>query len=111
MDVGHIPNLNLIAVLPSKHCLTHLIIEHIHTIYFHPGVQIFRYLIRQLFWILAPKCVIRRVISKCLKYWYLSLKIYDSPMGNIPKLRISKLNHFPVYESILKDFTHKSTFA
>lgn len=82
------------ALLPRKHRLTELIIEHIHKENLHPGLQTLHFLISQNFWILSPRRAIRHTLSKCLRCFRINPKPYQPPMGDLPPVRVSQVKPF-----------------
>lgn len=81
-------------LLPRDIRLSQLIIERVHHHNMHPGLQSMQHLIRQNFWILGIKRAIRSVVSKCIICFKTQPKTFAPLMGNLPKLRVSKLKPF-----------------
>lgn len=51
------------ALLPNRHRLTELLIEHVHRENLHPGRRALQYLLAQQFWILGVQRAIKRTLS------------------------------------------------
>nr|CAI5825851.1 unnamed protein product [Callosobruchus analis] len=56
------------VVLPSKETLTERIVDFYHQIYLHTGSCLLEAILRQKFWILGARSLIRRRIFKCNRY-------------------------------------------
>ncbi|XP_046868423.1 uncharacterized protein LOC124460862 [Drosophila willistoni] len=54
-------------ILPRKHRISHLILEHEHQHNLHPGVSALFVIVRQRFWIMGARNLIRKVTHNCIK--------------------------------------------
>ncbi|KAJ8947348.1 hypothetical protein NQ318_002874 [Aromia moschata] len=82
------------CLLPSKHRLVDIIIDHTHKVFLHPGAQTLQYLLSQRYWILGAKRAIRRVISRCHTCFRARPISHQPLMGDLPAARISQIKPF-----------------
>ncbi|XP_046869030.1 uncharacterized protein LOC124461557 [Drosophila willistoni] len=54
-------------ILPRKHRISHLILEHENQHNLHPGVSALFVIVRQRFWIMGDRNLIRKVTHNCIK--------------------------------------------
>ena len=82
------------ALLPAKHPLTKLLIEHAHVGNLHAGATSTHAYLRQRFWIVDGKNVVRRQLQGCNRCFTLKPKPFEPPMGPLPRARTSGLAAF-----------------
>ena len=75
-------------LLPSKHHLSKLIVEHEHSRQLHGGTQSVLCAIREKFWILNGRNVVRGIIRKCIKCYKTKPVTLKTQMGDLPAARI-----------------------
>lgn len=76
-------------ILPSKHPLTKLLIHQTHIDNLHCGQQQVLYTLRQKYWPINAKSVIRKIIHQCIRCHKVNPKPYEHQMGNLPKSRLT----------------------
>lgn len=81
-------------LLPGDNPLSRLIIEHVHKTNLHPGIKTLSYLIVQQFWILSPRKVINRCLSRCYRCFKANPKTLTPPMADLPSFRVNQLRAF-----------------
>lgn len=88
-------------ILPSSSPLVDLIIDHYHKVHCHPGSDTLHAILRQQFWILSARRVIRRRVFKCIRCFRCRAQP-DAPfMGDLPADRV---NPQPVFSQVTTDF-------
>ncbi|CAK1600575.1 unnamed protein product [Parnassius mnemosyne] len=88
-------------ILPSSSPLVDLIIDHYHKIYCHPGSDTLHAILRQQFWILSARRVIRRRVFKCIRCFRCRAQPEAPLMGDLPADRV---NPQPVFSQVTTDF-------
>lgn len=88
-------------ILPSSSPLVHLIIEHYHTIHCHPGTDTLHAILRQQFWILSARRVIRHCVFKCVRCFRCRPKSKAPFMADLPTDRVTPQ---PVFSQVSIDF-------
>lgn len=83
-------------VLPAKHALTRLIILHEHYRQIHIGAQALLYAIRQRFWPLNGRTVIRSVLRGCIICFRNKPSSIIRQMGDLPVDRVTQYRPFYV---------------
>ncbi|XP_071578330.1 uncharacterized protein [Temnothorax nylanderi] len=81
-------------VLPPRHHVTKLIIEHEHIRQLHAGVQLTLASLRLRFWPLNGKSSVRGVIRKCVKCFRANPTPIEQFMGNLPLSRTEPARPF-----------------
>ncbi|XP_017796388.1 PREDICTED: uncharacterized protein LOC108577709 [Habropoda laboriosa] len=81
-------------VLPHKHHVTELIIRQVHLRQFHSGTQATLYTVRQKYWPIAGKSIVKQVLHKCISCCKYNPKTPQYIMGNLPKNRIIQTRPF-----------------
>lgn len=84
------------ALLPNKHRLTDLIIEHNHRIHLHRGRRAMQYLLAQRFWILGIHRAIKRVLSGCYRCFRVNRRAVQPPMADLSAERVNQVKPFSV---------------
>ena len=77
-------------IIDSHHELAQLIIEDedMHRTYHHPPTKHLLNLIRQDYWIIHCRQVVRSVKFKCNYYYCQTVKLQEQQMGNLPECRL-----------------------
>ncbi|CAK9830531.1 hypothetical protein ANTRET_LOCUS7686 [Anthophora retusa] len=81
-------------VLPHKHHVTDLIIRQVHLRQFHSGTQATLYTVRQKYWPIAGKSIVKQILHKCISCCKYNPKTPQYIMGNLPKNRIRQSRPF-----------------
>jgi len=76
-------------LLPKHHRLTELIIQHEHLKNLHAGPQLLMAAIRQTYWIIGARDLIRRFIHKCVTCRRQRAETMQQIMGSLPSDRIT----------------------
>ncbi|CAK9821001.1 hypothetical protein ANTPLA_LOCUS11030 [Anthophora plagiata] len=76
-------------LLPNKHPVTRLIVQEYHLKQGHAGAQATLNAIRQTYWPINGKTVVKTIIRKCIKCYRARPTIPEYPMGNLPKDRVT----------------------
>ncbi|CAH2100530.1 unnamed protein product [Euphydryas editha] len=88
-------------ILPSSSPLVDLIIDHYHKIHCHPGSDTLHAILRQQFWILSARRVIRHRVFKCIRCFRCRAQPEAPFMGDLPADRV---NPQPVFSQVTTDF-------
>lgn len=88
-------------ILPSSSPLVDLIIDYYHKIHCHPGSDTLHAILRQQFWILSARRVIRRRVFKCIRCFRCRAQPEAPFMGDLPADRV---NPQPVFSQVTTDF-------
>ncbi|XP_068140930.1 uncharacterized protein [Drosophila tropicalis] len=75
-------------ILPRKHRISHLILEHEHQHNLHPGVSALFVIVRQRFWIMGARNLIRKVTHNCIKCFRQRAHTSNQLMAALPALRV-----------------------
>uniref|UniRef100_A0A8D8RLR2 Integrase catalytic domain-containing protein n=1 Tax=Cacopsylla melanoneura TaxID=428564 RepID=A0A8D8RLR2_9HEMI len=75
-------------LLPAKHHITNLIVNHYHIINLHAGPQLLLSILRQKFWIIGGRNLVRSITQKCNKCFKNSPKFVFPKMGDLPTERV-----------------------
>lgn len=81
-------------VLPQKDRLTELIIEEEHIRLLHAGCQAVLSSLRQRFWPISGRNVVRKIIHKCVKCFRAKPLSLTYKMSNLPRARIEQAHPF-----------------
>lgn len=76
-------------ILPQKHRITELLIKKIHEERFHEGHSGVLAAIRQNFWLINARSVIRKVIHNCIRCFRTRPRMIQPLMGNLPEYRVN----------------------
>ena len=85
-------------VLPPSAHITRLIIEREHIRLLHAGAQLVHHSLRQRWWIVNARLVIRSIIRKCLKCIRFSATQQVQRLGILPSPRAVSYTHLDVYK-------------
>ncbi|XP_025267450.1 uncharacterized protein LOC112638978 [Camponotus floridanus] len=77
------------ALLPGHHPFSRLIIIHEHERHFHAGPQATLSAVRQSYWLVSARDVVRQITRKCITCFRSSPKTSSTLMGNLPRDRIT----------------------
>ncbi|XP_043865734.1 uncharacterized protein LOC122757501 [Drosophila mojavensis] len=75
-------------VLPNHHRLVELLLKHEHQFNLHPGVSAMFAIIRQKYWILGSRNLIRRITHECLNCFKQRHHTTQQLMANLPATRV-----------------------
>jgi len=81
------------AILPKNHHIVKLIVRYYHTVCGHSGKEYVMSLIRQNYWIIGVRTVIRQVLKECSRCRLSNPKPQGQRMANLPADRISAMMH------------------
>lgn len=88
-------------ILPSSSPLVDLIIDHYHKIHCHPGADTLHAILRQQFWILSARRVVRHRVFKCIRCFRCRAQPTAPYMGDLPADRV---NPQPIFSQVTTDF-------
>ena len=83
------------VILPSKHCVTDLLILFYHVSNGHIGAQHTLSMMRQEFWIIRGLATVRKVIGKCHFCKRHNQKLGEQVMASLPSDRVTSESSFP----------------
>lgn len=75
-------------LLPKGHQFTFMIITDLHSRYLHVGPQGLLAIIRERFWIVNGKNVVRKIVHNCIKCFKSSPRDVETFMGDLPNCRV-----------------------
>ena len=81
-------------LLPKNHEFTRGVIDYYHCANLHAGPQLTLSLIRQRFWFVDGRSVVRNQLRRCVRCFKLNLRKSNQIMGNLPNLRIEQIRPF-----------------
>ena len=81
-------------ILPEKSLFSKLIVEDRHLRALHGGVQLTLSLIRESFWIVHARKIVKTVISKCVPCTRHSATTMNQQMANLPSPRVNRSDVF-----------------
>lgn len=88
-------------ILPSSSPLVDLIIDYYHKIHCHPGADTLHAMLRQQFWILSARRVIRHRVFKCIRCFRCRAQPQAPLMADLPAARVTPQ---PVFSQVTTDF-------
>ncbi|XP_035230220.1 uncharacterized protein LOC118202177 [Stegodyphus dumicola] len=74
------------VILPAKHKISELIVKEKHGTYLHAGASLLSHIIKQSYWIIGGKTLIKKYVHKCIKF---KASTASQLMGNLPKHRVT----------------------
>ncbi|XP_055590023.1 uncharacterized protein LOC129742186 [Uranotaenia lowii] len=89
------------ALLPDKHPLTITLIRHLHLTNLHVGQRSLLAIVRQRYWPLKAKNLIRKIVHDCVPCYRLKPKRSTQFMGDLPDYRVQPA---PVFTNTGLDF-------
>ena len=81
-------------LLPSKDRIILLLIEYYHRLYCHTGPGLLIALLRQNYWILSARNLVRKVVHSCNVCFKTNPKGNFPLMGNLPEFRVTQCKPF-----------------
>lgn len=82
------------VILPQKHLLTRLIVLDQHHKQLHAGAQTLLANLRERFWPINGRQVVRSVLSKCVTCFRANPAPIKQKMGNLPTDRVTQFRPF-----------------
>ena len=76
-------------ILPKKHHVVNLIIDYYHRASGHSGVEYTLSLLRQSYWIISARSIVRNVINKCFNCRRRQALVMQQNMASLPEDRIT----------------------
>ncbi|XP_062711250.1 uncharacterized protein LOC134289447 [Aedes albopictus] len=76
-------------VLPARHALTELILQHHHQMYLHAGPQLLLGTVRQRYWPLGGRNLARKVVHQCQRCFRAKPSAMQQQMGELPAARVT----------------------
>lgn len=81
-------------LLPRKHFINELIINHYHLKYLHAAPQLLMCVLRQHYWIIHARSSIRKVLKKCVICCRYRAKLASQIMSDLPVSRVTYTRPF-----------------
>lgn len=81
-------------ILPPKHHLTQLIVQQEHSRLMHAGPQALLASIRERFWPLSGRMLVRKVVHNCVKCFRANPILQQHKMGDLPSSRVMPCRPF-----------------
>lgn len=75
-------------ILPSEHAISHLLIQQYHFAHLHAGPTLLSNILRQEYWIVGGKKLIRKYIHKCVGCIRFRGQTRSQLMGDLPEPRV-----------------------
>ena len=75
-------------IMPKNHHITLLIMQEEHEKYLHPGVSALFFILRQKYWIIGARNMIRKLTFNCLKCFRLRHTAIKQKMADMPSVRV-----------------------
>ncbi|KAI5748201.1 hypothetical protein M8J77_022994 [Diaphorina citri] len=82
------------VLLPSKHHVTTLIIDYYHKLNLHTGPHLLLSLLRQKFWIVGARNVVRQRVRQCNHCFRMKPLASSALMGELPACRVNESKPF-----------------
>jgi hypothetical protein len=76
-------------VLPKQHHFTKSVIRYLHEKNGHVGQQAFLSIVRQTYWPLSAKDIVRNITRNCIKCFRMKPKPTEQLMGDLPTYRVT----------------------
>ena len=87
---GDLPYLSKHQItLPSKHYVTELLVRYIHNYNHHVGREHLLSLIRQEYWVIGARVLVRKIVNQCILCQKLTAKPTYAKMADLPIHRIT----------------------
>ena len=83
-------------VLPGEHPLTSRLVEHLHQTNCHAGPGMLAGIVRQKYWILGARKLVRKICSSCGRCRRFRAKALDAPRPRLPADRVRDSSVFEV---------------
>ncbi|KAL7723220.1 hypothetical protein ACLKA6_015992 [Drosophila palustris] len=84
------PDVKHPILLPKSHRITRLILEHEHCTNLHPGVSALFVIVRQRYWILGVRNLIRKLVYDCIQCFRQRHHTAQQMMSDLPAVRITE---------------------
>jgi hypothetical protein len=81
-------------ILPKDHIFVSFLLQYYHTKHFHCGLNQMLALLRQNYWILSCRSLVKSLINKCVICVKQRGKLCQQLMGNLPKQRLQSTRAF-----------------
>lgn len=97
---GRLKNANIPEIqkhpilLPKKHFINELIINHYHVKYLHAAPQLLTCVLRQNYWLISARSSIRKVLHKCVVCCRHRAKLASQIMSELPTSRVTYTRPF-----------------
>ncbi|CAI6364889.1 unnamed protein product [Macrosiphum euphorbiae] len=89
------------VLLPKAHLYTTMVVRSIHLLHQHAGINVTMSLVRQKYWVVHGRSIIRKVLHDCVKcYRFRQVKTHQL-MADLPAFRV---NYAPVFSHCGVDF-------
>lgn len=75
-------------ILPKNHEFTILVVKYYHVMCLHAGPSLTLSNLRQIFWIVSGRSVVRQVVHKCVQCFRTKPKTVEPLMAALPKVRV-----------------------
>ncbi|XP_052737425.1 uncharacterized protein LOC112046303 [Bicyclus anynana] len=82
------------VVLPSKDRIVHLLVDYFHRQNTHAGPALLLALLRQNYWVIAARNMVRQRVQSCNRCFKLKPKNTFPVMGDLPPYRVSEVKSF-----------------
>ena len=92
-------------ILAKEHFLARMIVLDYHERHHHTGVDQTHFGLRERFWILQSRQLIRKILRTCVKCRRITSQPYAPLMGNLPEGRLSLSNTEPPWTHVGVDLT------
>lgn len=83
-------------LLPRSHPFVRTIIEHLHRRHSHAGCQTLLSIIRDRFWVINARSIIRQVVHRCILCYRNKPQLQEQLMGALPRERVEPSHPFAV---------------
>ncbi|XP_055591303.1 uncharacterized protein LOC129743346 [Uranotaenia lowii] len=88
-------------ILSNHHPLTETIVAFYHLKYLHAGQELVISSLRERFWPVQVRNLVRRVIHRCIKCYRVKPKVHEQLMGDLPPERVVEA---PVFQRVGVDY-------
>ncbi|XP_043947289.2 uncharacterized protein LOC122817906 [Drosophila biarmipes] len=78
------------VLLPKTHRISKLILEYEHRVNLHPGVSSLFVIVRQKFWIIGARNLIRKITYDCLSCFRQRYHTSQQQMADLPSIRVTQ---------------------
>ena len=92
-------------LLPKSHVFVRMLILHFHKENMHSGVDQTHFFLREKYWIIQARQLIRSLLSKCVKCRRITSRAMHPIMGNMPKGRTQLSQSEPPWTHVGVDLT------
>lgn len=82
------------AILPIDHIFTKLLIKYTHELNLHAGPQLTISLLREKYWVINARNLVRKLIYTCIYCFKVRPKLHEYQMGNLPAHRVVSARAF-----------------